>query len=210
MVTKVVDKPVNDANNIAEPKIKFSFADIDKAKLELDMLKEREEKEKVKDKDNGDESKISTQINNLTEDMENLIQQQEASDPNAPAIISQNDSNEKEPTTDASLPVAEEEGEILFKQSFLESEELEATPQVSNPKTIAVIPPRNDDGSRSAVSSIQNSSSIHRAKVSNTFSVSGDKDKYVSLNLEDIPLRVEGKFQYSPIWTPLSTTLIHS
>ena len=76
MATKEVDKPVNKVSNIAEPKITLSFADIDKAKLELDMLKEKEEKEKLdkqKVEDNGDQSKLSTQINNLTEDMENLI-----------------------------------------------------------------------------------------------------------------------------------------
>lgn len=52
------------------------------------------------------------------------------------------------------------------------------------PKTMAIASPTTDDGSGSAVSSIQNSSSIHKAKVSASFTLDAKKvtkDKFMKM-----------------------------
>lgn len=79
-----------------------------------------------------------------------------------------------------------------MKQSSLESDDLAVTQQISNPKTESIIPPTVDNGSRLSVSSIQNSSLVHKARISTTFTsnVKTDKeeDEFISLTPEDTPL----------------------
>ena len=66
---------------------------------------------------------------------------------------------------------------------------------------MTVITPTNDDGSRSAVSSIQNFSSVSKSKVSTNFSSNVNidkKDEIISLSPDDVPLRTEGKLPNLP------------
>ena len=167
----------------------LSASDLNFMKVQLDMLKEKEMNEAEAAKQD-----LSSEINNLTDELNNILEQQEETVLDTPAIVSQPD----ETLQSNDLP----DKEIISKQSSLESDDLAVTPQITNPKTISIAPPNDDDEARSSVSSIQNSSSIHKAKVSTTFTSkeeTGDqKDLFISLIPEDIPLRAEGKLPDFP------------
>ena len=187
----------------------FPFLDISKnlksVKVQLDVMKAQEEKDsKAKDLN------LTSQIDDLTGELNNIIKNHESIEP---AVVShQGEVEDSEKSASDQLESSETEDivpppevkvdeDIIAKQSSLESGELEATPQITNPKTVTLPSGMNEDGAASAVSSIQNSSSVHKAKVPVSFNSTTkeeSKDEYVSLTPDDLPLRADGKMPELP------------